>query len=517
MHAFTDRFALAGFFAAIVAAAACTQDNPIVPPDGVLGVRAILAAAVTDTIDAPVPQVLTAEVRGRDGRLARGIIIRFEAQVATNVARVGELATYVCPRTTSLCAPSSAVAIDTTDVDGRVEASVRLGRVSGATYVRIRAPELGVADSVRLTVTPGAAVGVRTDIKDTLINIGNSITVKASVIDRYGNARSDAVLLTAGPENAFTLDAATGRVTALDLGTQYVYGRSGTFVDSTRVRMLPGGVLVVWNSREGTLQLMNLGRSNIRTLAAVLVADNGAFPRFDATGQRITTLISQFTGGGSDDAIMITDTTGARVGYLSPADGFESVMSSRQMADGSLLVVGRLVLSPATYSMYRVSTTGVITKAIEIPGLARVMAGADISHDGNRIAYLVPNGTMLELRTLNVTTGGITVLDPDARAPRWSHGNDRVAFTIGSFSLDNHDGAIAIINADGTGRRTFGDIEFRPGFAWSPDDRFVIGGNPQTGTYFTTRLLRVRDGYSTLFAYLSKFDVLLNYSHFDWQ
>ncbi|MDQ6613145.1 MAG: hypothetical protein M3Y64_11975, partial [Gemmatimonadota bacterium] len=98
------------------------------------------------------------------------------------------------------------MAIDTTDADGRAEASVRLGRASGATYVRVRAPELGVVDSAIFTVNPGVAVGVRTAIKDTLISIGTAISIPASVVDRYGNVRSEAPALTAGPDNAFALE-----------------------------------------------------------------------------------------------------------------------------------------------------------------------------------------------------------------------------------------------------------------------------------------------------------------------
>ncbi|MEP6764560.1 MAG: hypothetical protein ABJB66_09635 [Gemmatimonadaceae bacterium] len=498
----------------------CSKDFPVdsvTPADGTLGVRAMLGAAVTDTIEALVPQPLIAEVRGRDGRLAKGVVVRFEAQTSSAPGHLGETAPYVCSQTEAACSASSVVAIDTTDANGRAAARVKLGRTSGASYVKIRVPELGVIDSALYTATPGAAVAVRAAFRDTLINIGSTITVSALSTDRYGNARTEKPVLTAGPENAFTFDATTGRLTAQDLGTQFVFAASGAFRDSTKVRMIPGGTIVGWNSTDGTLQLINLGRDNIRTIASGIVADNGAQPRFDATGQRVTALLSVFSGAGiSDDAITLTDTNGVQTRYISPAIGFQSIMAARQMADGSILVVGRLTQNPATYSLYRVATSGAISKVIDVPALARVYAGADISYDGNWIAYLVPVGNNLELRTFAVATGSVTTLEPNARSPRWSHGNDRIAFTVNPFGPNPHTGAIAIINANGTGRLTFGDVQFYPGFAWSPDDAFLIGGNPQTGTYRTTRLFRIRDGYAALFAYLNKYDVLINYSQFDW-
>lgn len=385
--------------------------------------------------------------------------------------------------------------------------------------MRVSTPELGVIDSVIFTVTPGAAAGVRSAIADTLINIGESITVNAMVLDRYGNVRTEVPAFTAGPENVFALDAATGKVTALELGTQYVFARYAAFVDSTKVRILPGGTLVVWNRLQRTLQLLSLGRPHVRTIASDLITDRGIFPRFGPTGALVTTRLSQIVNlsGDSDDDIFITDTNGVRVRYISSRDGFQSVLSNRLMADGSLLVVGRLVRTPPAYALYRVSITGAISKVTDIPDLILTSGEADISYDGTRIAFLVPIEGRRELRTLDVATGAIKVLEPDARSPRWSHNNDRIAFTTFAFSQYSLVGAIAIINADGTGRRTFGDTQFYPGFAWSPTDTFIIGGNPQTHPYLTTRLMRVRDGAATLFAFRATNGDLVDYSQFDWQ
>ena len=98
--------------AALLSLAACGSggDGPTDPPDPVIapGVRAVAGASVADTIDAQPIQVLVVEVRRPDGALARGAVVRFEAQPPADGARRAEAGVYVCPLSAQTCGPGGA-------------------------------------------------------------------------------------------------------------------------------------------------------------------------------------------------------------------------------------------------------------------------------------------------------------------------------------------------------------------------------------------------------------------------
>ena len=141
--------------------------NPLVPPTA--GIRAVAGANVTDTVLALQNQALIVEVRNNDGKLAQGVVVRFEAQSPADTSRRYEPAVFVCSLSTPSCGNTygTQFTTDTTHSQGRAKALIRLGQVAGRAVVLLFVPELGLVDSVAFTVTPGSVGRVRSIAGDT--------------------------------------------------------------------------------------------------------------------------------------------------------------------------------------------------------------------------------------------------------------------------------------------------------------------------------------------------------------
>lgn len=501
----------------------CGGDGPTDPPFEVNqpGVHVVLGANVTDTIDAPLLQALVVEVRGPDGELAQGAVVRFESQPTSNTSRPHEPAIYVCALTASTCGPDwygtfSLVATDTTDATGRAKAIVRLGAVAGAAVVRVYVPEFGMVESATYTVTPGAAVRVQATAADTALNIGGTATLSGRVVDRYGNMRPEVPTIAAGTGNAITADAASSTVTGREMGTQWLFTRHASLVDSSTVRVVPSGRLLLWSPSSQTVRLVNTdGSDGNGTIISGVASDMGVFPRFTATGRSITLHTGTESWGGPPNRIVVIDTTGAGRRNIGPTSGFSMVISVRQLADGTVLVVGRREGdAPSTeLSVWRVASDNAITSVASLPGMSQVYGGADISPNGTRVAYVVPwQYAPPDLRVVDLSTGAVILVENNATSPRWSSQGDRLAFLVpvGPYYSDL-EGPAVVMNADGTGKRDLGSGNLSPGLAWSPDGKYLVGRSSESSTWGALRLLRVSDGANVLLRFRE------DYYQPDWQ
>lgn len=470
----------------------------------------MLGAGVTDTIDAQPLQALVVEVRGLDGKLASGATVRFEAQPPADTSRRYEPAIYVCALTAPTCGldggfGSLAFAVDTTDEKGQAKAIVRMGRVAGEAIIRLSVPEFGVVDSARFTVTPGSPARVFALATDTALDVGATATLSGRVVDRYRNLRPEVPTLSAGAGTAVTVDGSTGRVTGRDMGTQWVFARYASLADSTSVRVVPVGRLVVWAAWQQVVRLVNLNGSAASTIVSRVHSDFGVFPRFDAARSQVTLHTGHVDYGGSPRTVVVVDTTGAPRRDIGPAYGFEPIVAVRHLADGTVLVVGRRILdaSSTENGLWLVDAGNAVTLVAALPDMALTYGGADISHDGTRVAFLASGSSFSsELRVLDVSTGAMTVLEPNARSPRWSSQGDRVAYLVSSGGYGGLDGVAVVSNADGTGRRDLGTAVFSPGLAWSPDGKYLVGRNSGAGSP-SLRLLRVSDAANVLLRFRS--------------
>ena len=511
---------VASFISLALVLAACGGDGPTEPVDNKPSVRAVLGAGVTDTIDAQPLQALIIQVRGQGGVTGSGAIVRVEAQPPDDTTRRNEAALYVCAITAPTCggydAYGSQLVIDTTDAQGRVKVIVKLGRVAGRAVVHLIVPELGLGDSATYTVTPGKATGVVAQASDTALDIGATATLRGHVVDRYNNTRPDATTLTAGPGTAISVDAATGIVTGRDMGTQQLFTRYNAFVAITTVRVVPPGRLVVWSSNERTVRLVNVNGTEERTLVTGVSSDLGAFPSFDPTRHRVTFHTGTDYFGGPPNEIIMIDTTTFPRRDVGPATGFSLIMATRELTDGTVLVVAQrdADASHPGYSLWRLAPDNTITFVIALPDLQTTYGGADISHGGTRVAYMAYPSSGPELRVLDASNGSTVFMEAGVLAPRWSAQDDRVAYLVPISGSYDYEGHVMIRNADGTGARALGTAAFSPGLGWSPDGSYIIGRSSQEQTL---RLLRVSDGADVLLRFPSGSGCCHDYWQPDWR
>lgn len=488
---------------------ACGSDDVNGPPLGA-SLRIISGAGVTDTVDAQL-QPLVVEVRGRGGRLASGTLVRFETQTISDPPHpFQDAAVNVCS-----VPPCPLVALgfasDSTDSDGRATVGVRLGPRVGQWAVTITVAQLGLTESANYTVIAGAPAAVHTAIADTALDIGEMATVNGRVVDRYENARTESTTLTAGPGVAVTIDAATSTVTARDMGTQWVFPRYNSLYDSTRVRVLPSGRLVVWSAVERVVRLVDVNGRNERTVLSNIWSSLGAFPQFDPTGRRVTLHAASNLAEGEPDNVIVVDTTGTPRRDVGPGIGFSRIMATREIADGTVFVVGERSSDPShpDFSLWRVATDNSITFVAYLPDLGSALGGADISHTGAKVVYAANAATNPpELYIFDVSSGSTALVD-NGYSPRWSAQDDRIAYLT---AIDGT-GTAMVANADGTGRRSLGSATFTEGFGWSPDGTYVVGHSSEGSAL---HILRVGDGAHVL-AFFRAATGFHDYSQPDWR
>jgi hypothetical protein len=522
LHATPRRPRVASYLFLALAIGACGGDSPTSPKEA--GVRAVVGAGVTDTVDTQLVQALVVEVRGSGGTLKSGTLVRFEAQPsATNPGPYYEPALYVCALAAITCGDpyggGSQLVIDTTDAQGRVLVTVRLGHVAGRAVVRLVVPEFGLQDSATFTVLPGRAKRVIAQVADTMLDIGATATLRGEVVDRYDNPRPEATTLSVGPGTAIAFDAATGTVTGRDMGTQWLFTRYTSLVDSIRISVVPTGRILVWSSLERVVRIVNLNGSNERTIISNVSSSMGAFPRFDPTRRSVTLHAGDAAFGEPTGNVIVVDTTGSPRRDIGATNAFDMVIATRQLADGTVLVVGQRSAdaSHPGYSVWRVATDNAITFLAGLPNLGSTYGGADISHNGAKVVYVAtPPSSGAELRLLDVSSGVTTLLDAsNTSTPRWSAQDDRVAYLVPTGGSPAYAGSVTIINVNGSGRRAIGSFDFSPGISWSPDGTYIIGR--ASDNYSGLRVLRLSDGANITLRLGSATQCCHDYWQPDWR
>ncbi|MEO7999038.1 MAG: hypothetical protein ABI852_16415, partial [Gemmatimonadaceae bacterium] len=276
---------------ASVAATACSSKEAIVEPpvDGPPKLSIVRGASATDTIQALVFEAIVAEVRGRDGKPAAGIPVTFSVPAVADAARKTETLIAVCNLLGNGCVQSQNSIrdfVDTTDVDGRAKAFVRLGSISGRVVVPIAVSDPALSDSAVFNVTAGNAVRLRAFASDTSLNVGTSITLGGRTADRFNNLRADATTTTAGPGAVLTVTT-SGVVTTRDIGEQWTFVHAGSFLDSTLVRVVPAARLVAWDALGEAVRIMNTDGSNKRTLVSNIATSIGVYPHFETNRRQV--------------------------------------------------------------------------------------------------------------------------------------------------------------------------------------------------------------------------------------
>src|SRR5690349_824428 len=103
-------------------------------------------------------------------------------------------------------------------VKGDAWAWVQLGSRLGPVQIEVRCEEVGVRDTVSLTILPGHAA--RAAVGDTAVTVGNSVQLQGDLVDRFGNRRGEPVTYTAASGNIQV--SSIGVVTGADFGVGQV-------------------------------------------------------------------------------------------------------------------------------------------------------------------------------------------------------------------------------------------------------------------------------------------------------
>lgn len=505
---FLRQFSRAAACCALVSTISACSEKPT-EPKGEPGIRIVSGAGVTDTIDAFQTQPVVVEVRRADGGLALNVPVRFSVPPFDTVpGNYNDRRILICRTTAANCGVSSfaVTIVDTTDASGLAKIFVRMGRKTGPALFQVSVPTLGFADTAAFTVLPGAATRVRALSVDTSLMTGGTATLRGIVADRIGNERTgDVVTASLASGTAIGLNATTGVATAQALGTQSVYFKFGNFTDSTIVRVVPPGRLVAVNGAVSELHMFNTDGSNLRVLATGLTAfqiNASSYPRFDFSRQRVS--LQWGTNVGQVNVSVVDTATLARRN-IDGSTGINSILTTRVLADGTLLVLAQRN-NIQGYSLLRIEPDNSATIVAAVPGLVSTNGLADISPDGTRIVYGVtsaPTNTAV-LRILTVATGAIATYEAGISFPRWSRTGDKVVFGV--------PGGMAIMNADGTGRRLISTTVPTGAMTWSGDDLYIlatVSGNQ--------RVIRVSDGLAIDLRFKNAAGANVVYREPDWR
>lgn len=446
-------------FAALIALAAC-GDDPVVP-GGPPGISFPRGANLSDTVDAVPVQALRVQVRGDDGRPAAHEIVRFEAvkgpleqpemQVAALSSRHFE-----------------AMMTDSTDEEGVVHVQVRMGRTAGTGRLLVTVPTLGLQDTARFEIRPGAAAALQGAATDAALPIGGMLALNMHVTDRYGNVRSDPVTYASSSP---AVSVSGGVVTGRAFGNASVSASAGSLNAQVILQVVPVGSIAfnVYPDLSGKLSAIytsHLDGSEV-TLRAHTAAGAGSWPGpMTPTWLSATELIYSDEVTSHRPLHLLDLTTGTSRRFLAPGQQMQIEHHPQVTSEGNWLF-----FSGGTdrgYWLYRVRDNGE-----ELQRISPV--DAELSHwtpapspDGTRVAYTAQGAWEGGFEIMDLTTGQVRHIPVEGELPSWSPDGEQIAYLSGND--------LRSVKPDGTGDRslTAQPHRFSGRIGWSPDGAYLV-------------------------------------------
>jgi hypothetical protein len=467
--------------AACAAAAAC--DSPSIPDPVLPRLEIVSGDALTDTVGATLREPLTVVVRDSTGRALQFVQVHFEA--------LGFLDDpYVLPDRRGR---------DTTDAAGQASTMLQAGIRAGTARLVIRVPALGYEDTATYTVLPGNPARVVALPADTAMYPAKTIAWRAAVVDRYGNPRTDAVTVAAGP-GPVAPDGTLLRATGMGRGSWIV--RAGELADTGWVSVVPEGrVAAHWlhqvtgdTARMVFVDLDGSGQTSF---------DIGYWWQPNAQWAPSGAHLLLNDGGpafGGDSGNHLAFATPAGVGSRVLADDprIRQSADATYTRDGSWIYFAADVDSvrglPNDYrrtEIWRVRPNGAGAERV---GPAATYYEGDsrpsVSPDGRFVIYSSqrsPEG----LRILDLSTGAVRTLA--GHSARWSPVDaDLVAYSVPASVGGIYGVELRLMRADGTFIRRISPPEtVYITFSWSPDGRWLLADRSGSGI---TDLIEVATG-----------------------
>jgi hypothetical protein len=457
--------------------ASSTCDGPV-EPTGPPGITIVAGADVADSIDARPAQALLVEVHTFRGLPARHALVQFSglptADVQNPSVRVAPISFQ----------PILARTEDFTDASGRARVLLALGTVAGPGGVEITVPELGFADTAWYTINPGHGASLVSEPADTVVYQSRSFALRATVRDRYGNARSDPVSFVADSASASV--SAAGTVTSEALGRARIrIGDGAGHADTTWVSVIPQGTIAA-TSPTGIV-IVDLDGSNRRNVPGVAAA---AWVDWSPAGDTLVFATSDY-----DSWLYVTNTTAPPRRLITDSTGRSSEWRPQYSRDGQWIYFS--AAGNGRYqALWRVRPDGSSPEFIG-PASGDNDGHVAPSSDGSRVAYVsnsccYPN---LGLFLLHLASGVADSLAPRAFSPRWSPGDSLIGFISRG---------VLVLRPDGQGLRQItplGDTYYQ-GLDWSPAGDWMIGRRPSGHLV----LIRVADRLIITLPYFTDLD-----------
>jgi hypothetical protein len=469
--------------AACAAAAAC--ESPSEPPPAPLpSFEIVTGDGQTDTVDARLAAPLAVIVRDSTGRPLSAVQVFFESVGFGKDPVVypdgpGRLAT---------------------DATGRAGTPLRAGTLAGAARIIIRVPSLGYVDTATYTVLPGAAAGVVALPEDTALYVARTVPLRASVVDRHGNRRPDAVAVAVG---SGPLAAEGGQLRTTAIGRASWIASAGAVADTGWISVVPQGRIAGHWLHQVTgdtarITFMDLDGSGAASFDIGYWwqpeqewAPNGTHLVMNDGGQ---------TFGSSVNHIAFATPAGVLTRVLPDDVRLRETADPTWSRDGAWIyftaVPDTVRGLPNDYRKPEIWRARADGTAVERVGPAATYYEGDshpsVSADGTRVVY-ASQRSPAGLRIEHLGTGSIRSI-PGGHQARWSPVDaNLVAYGVPASGLGGSGVEIRLMRADGTPvGGQLGPAEYvYITFSWSPDGRWLIADRTGSGI---TDLIEVATG-----------------------
>jgi len=420
--------------AAILVATSCGDSSG--PGGGRPGLTLVSGYNLTDTIEAKPIRALVVEVRDDRGAIVpQGTIVRFSGGgTFQSEMLVGALTSTFY----------STFAAGETDGAGRASVIVQMGGEAGPARIAISVPTLGVQDTARYTVLPGQPSAILITPRDTAMYVGASYTIHAGVVDRWFNARTDPVVLTA---TAGASVSSSGVVTASTLGRYTLTGTAGSRSATSHFSVVPQGTVAALVSRDDGLHIVTFNLDGSGFHDVVRVIDGGIGPRPRWVPGTTTIFYAEYFGG--LEQLRTVDANGKVSPFFSspPATMTHQAEPSPSF-NAPVLYFSAYDSRCAGGSAYCVFRSGIdgtnpeLLGDVILPG--EINPHPSASPDGSKVAF-VTSGP--QIKVFDYTTRTVSTWSVAGNYPAWSPDGTQIAYA------DRTGQPLHLINADGTNQR----------------------------------------------------------------
>lgn len=420
------------------------------------GISFLAGNQQSDTVQSTLNQALVVQVSSGGAPAANQIVQFVAVGAADSTHAIGGDWVDVAPLSSDF--PTNFVA-ETTNTRGEVTVGVFLGARAGTAPLIVKVPAFGYIDTARFNVTAGGAASLRSGPADTTVYLNSTVNLHTTVVDRFGNPRTDPVTYTlvSGPAHL-----SGSQVTVTGFGRVLVTATAHNITDSSYISGIPSGTMAA-SLDNGGIAVFNLDGSNFKTITTMAAgtvawAPSGSNLVFDQT-------YAGGTAGGT--ASLFAATTGGSVSLLDNSGGPTDAWPAYSR-DGTWIYYVKIT---GGGDLWRVHPDGTGDAAVPMQAGSPLVQFPSPSPDGTQIVYVVEGSATVEI--LNVSSGVSTPLGSLAAfSTAWAPSGNVIAYAV--------NGAIGTIHSDGTGQTTITSGPYEAQIAWSPDGNWIAARNVAT-------------------------------------